>query len=55
MPINSVTDNENNRSKRIAEKKGKTEKNKGDKSYSERVRAKWFCYAFMLGFLTINM
>ena len=22
-----------------------------DTSYSERVRAKWFCYAFKLGFL----
>ena len=31
-------------------KKTKTEKNKGDKSYSERVRAKWFCCAFKLGF-----
>ena len=40
MPINSVKDNENNRSKRIAEKKRKTEKNKGNKSYNERVRAK---------------
>ena len=56
MPIISVNDNKNNRWKRNAEKNPtKTEKNKGDKSYSERVRAKWFCYAFMLGFLTINM
>ena len=31
--------------------KTKTEKNKGDKSYSDRVRAKWFCCAFKLGFL----
>ena len=31
--------------------KTKTEKNKGDKTYSERVRAKWFCCAFKLGFL----
>ena len=23
-----------------------TEKNKGDKSYSERLRAKWFCCMF---------
>ena len=34
-------------------KKTKTEKNKGDKSYSERVRAKWFCCAFKLGFLQL--
>ena len=24
---------------------------RGDRSYSERVRAKWFCCAFKLGFL----
>ena len=34
-------------------KKTKTEKNKGDKSYSERVRAKWFCCAFKLGFFQL--
>ena len=34
-------------------KKTKTEKNKRDKSYSERVRAKWFCCAFKLGFLQL--
>ena len=33
--------------------KKETEKNKGDKSYSERVRAKWFCCAFKLGFLQL--
>ena len=33
------------------QQKKKTEKNKGDKSYSEKVRAKWFCCAFKLGFL----
>ena len=32
-------------------KKTKIEKNKGDKSYSKRVRAKWFCWAFKLGLL----
>ena len=25
----------------------------GDRSYSERVRAKWFCCAFKLGFLQL--
>ena len=40
MPIISVRDNENNRWKRNEEKKKlKTEKNKGGKSYSERVSA----------------
>ena len=34
-------------------KETKTEKNKGDKSYSERVRAKWFCCTFKLGFLQL--
>ena len=57
MPIISVRDNENNSWKRNAEKKQqketKTEKNKGDKSYSERVRAKWFCCTFKLGFLQL--
>ena len=41
MPIISVKDNENNRWKRNAKKK-----NKADGSYSERVRDKWFCWAF---------
>ena len=36
-----------------AETKTETEKNKRDKSYSERVRAKWFCCAFKLGFLQL--
>ena len=38
MSIISVRDYENNKSKRNA--KTKTDKNKGDTSYSERVRAK---------------
>ena len=37
----------------IYKKKKKTEKKEGDKSYSERVRAKLFCYAFKLGFLRL--
>ena len=53
MLIISVRDNENNRWKRNANRKTKTEKNKGNKSYSERVRAKWFCGAFNLGFLQL--
>ena len=42
----------NSRWKRNAEKK-QTERNKGHKSYSERVRAEWFCCAFKLGFLQL--
>ena len=36
--------------KRKKKKKKKTEKNNGDGSYSERVRAKWFCWSIKLGF-----
>ena len=35
------------------EKQAKTESSKGNRSYSERVRAKWFCCAFKLGFLQL--
>ena len=34
-------------------KQTKTERNKGDRSCSERVRAKWFCCAFNLGFVQL--
>ena len=53
MPAISVRDNGNNRWKRNEKKQQrktkkitKKEKNKGDRSYSERVRAEWFCCAF---------
>ena len=51
MPIISVKDNENNRWKRHVKKRRKVKKNKGDGRYSER--DKWFCWAFMLGFLQL--
>ena len=35
------------------EKQTKAEMSKGNRSYSERVRAKWFCYGFKLGFLQL--
>ena len=35
---------------KTTKKQTKTKKSKGDRSYSERVRAKWFCCAFKLGF-----
>ena len=38
---------------RETRKKIKTEKNNGDKSYSETVRAKLFCCAFKLGLLQL--
>ena len=58
MPITSVRDNENNRWKRNEKKKNKqANKDKkeqgGDRSSSERVRAKWFCCAFKLGLLQL--
>ena len=34
-------------------KQPKTEMNKGDGNYSERVKAKWFFCAFKLGFLQL--
>ena len=39
--------------KQTYKQKTKTEKNKGDKSYSERVRAKWLYCVFKLGFLQL--
>ena len=35
------------------EKETKTDGSKGNRSYSERVRAKWFCWAFKLCFLQL--
>ena len=40
MPIVSVRDNENNRLKRNVKKKEKDKKEQGDRSYSEKLRAK---------------
>ena len=34
-------------------KKTRTERSKGNRSYIERVRAKWFCCAFKLDFLEL--
>ena len=39
--------------KTTKEKQTKTERSKGNRSYSERVRDKWFCCAFKLGFLQL--
>ena len=35
------------------EKQTKTERSKGNRSYSERVSTNWFCCAFKLGFLQL--
>ena len=39
--------------KTTKENQGKTERSKGNRRYSERVGAKWFCFAFKLGFLQL--
>ena len=36
------------------QKQRKTGRSKGNRSYSERVRAKWLCCAFKLGFLQLT-
>ena len=55
MPIISVeimkTLDEREIEKTTKEKQLKPESSKGNRSYSERVRAKWICCAFKLGFL----
>ena len=57
MPIISVeimkAIDERELQKTTKEKQTKTERSKGNRSYSERVRAKWFCCAFKLGFLQL--
>ena len=57
MPIISVeimkTIDEREMQKTIKEKQTKTERSKGNRSYSEMVRAKWFCWAFKLVFLQL--
>ena len=55
MPMISVeimkTIDEKKMQKATKEKQTKTERSNGNRSYSERVRAKWFCCVFKLGFL----
>ena len=57
MPIISVkimkTTDERETQKITKEKQVKTERSKGNRSYSERVRDKWFCCAFKLDFLQL--
>ena len=57
MPIISVRGNEKNRWRRNVKKqktdKQRHEKTKGDRSYSERLRAIWYCCAFKLRFVQL--
>ena len=39
--------------KTIKEKQTKTKRSKGNRSYGEKVRAKWFCCGFKLTFLQL--
>ena len=41
---------EREKKKKQTNKQTKIEKNKGKRSYSERMRPKWFCCAFKLSF-----
>ena len=58
MPIISVeimkTTHQREMQKATKEKQTKTERSKRNRSYSERVRAKWFCFSFKLGFLQLT-
>ena len=47
------TKDEREMQKTKKEKQRKAERSKGNRSYSEVVRAKWFCCAFKLGFLQL--
>ena len=57
MPIISVkimkTIDEREMQKTTKEKQTKAERSNGNRSYSERVRAKWFCCAFKLNVLQL--
>ena len=39
--------------KEKCKKKQRQERTSGDRSYSEKVKAKWLCFAFKLGFLQL--
>ena len=47
------TIDESEMQKATKEKQTKAEMSNGNRSYSEMVRAKWFCCAFKLGFLQL--
>ena len=54
MNITDERETQKNKTKQNKIKnKGRQKRARGDRSYSERVRAKWFCCAFKLGFLQL--
>ena len=55
MLIINVRDNENNRNhKRESQENQGRKEQRGDESYSEWVKAKWFCCFFKVGFLELT-
>ena len=48
--MKKILDEREMQNKQTNKQKRQREQNKGDRSYSETVRAKWFCCAFKLGF-----
>ena len=54
MNITDERETQKNKTKQNKIKnKGRQKRARGDRSYSERVRAKWFCCAFKLGLLQL--
>ena len=55
MPINSagILKIIGERETKTKQKKEEESKNEGETSYSERMRDKWFCWAFKLNFLQL--
>ena len=54
MPVTSVEIMKTIDERKLQKKKkSKGGKEQGDRSYSEKVRDKWFCCAFKLGFLQL--
>ena len=53
MKIIDKREMKKNKTKNKKQKKNKDRKRQGGRSYSGRVRAKWFCCAFKLGFLQL--
>ena len=52
--IMQITDKRKTKNKKKKEKsKQRQKRTRGDRSYSERVRAKWFYFAFKCGFLQL--
>ena len=51
--MKTIHEREMQKTTKEKEKQIETERSKANRSYIERVRAKWFCCAFKLGFLLL--